>query len=109
MNHQLSDPLGNTLSTELLDNADCQQYLGQLNDFENEVFGPDFTCDWSQIHPWIDSGCLFYSAVCGEAVAGQRRILSVAAVFITTSLERDRLLLGQPADYDSAPWNKRRC
>ncbi len=109
MSHYLSDPIGNTLTTELLDNGDCQQHIRQLNDFENEVFGPDFACDCSQIQPWIDSGCLFYSAVCGEAVAGQRRILSLASVFITSSLERDRLLLGQTLDYEIAPWSDRAC
>jgi len=105
MSHHLTDPIGNTLNTELLANQACQQYLRQLNDFENEVFGPDFACDWRQIQPWIDSGCLFYSAIFGEAVAGQRRILSLASIFITSSLERDRLLLGQIADYELAPWN----
>ncbi len=104
MSRHLSAPIGNTLTTELLDNRDCREYIPQLNQFENEVFGPDFACDCSQIQPWIDSGCLFYSAVCGEAVAGQRRILSLVSVFITTSFERDRLLLDQIADYELGPW-----
>jgi hypothetical protein len=44
--------------------------------------------------------------VCGEAVAGRRRILSLVSVFITTSVERDRLLTGQIADYELTPWTK---
>ena len=93
-----------TLSTELLDNRRCQALIPQLNDFENTVFGPDFACGCAQIQPWIDSGCLLYSAVSGEAVAGQRRILSVTSVFITTSLARDRMLLGEIPDYELTPW-----
>ena len=104
MTRPLCDPIGNTLTTELFDNSDCQNLIPELNEFENQVFGPDFACDCSQIQPWIESGCLFYSAVCGEAVAGQRRVLSLASVFITSSLERDRLLLGQIADYELRPW-----
>lgn len=93
-----------TLSTELLDNRACQSLLPQLNDFENAVFGPDFGCQCSQIQHWIESGCLLYSAVCGEAVAGRRRILSVLSVFFTTSAERDAMLQGRAADYEMAPW-----
>lgn len=93
-----------TLSTELLDSHACRELLVPLNDFENAVFGPDFGCQSAQIQHWIDSGCLLYSAVCGEAVAGQRRILSVLSIFFTTVAERDRLMSGEAADYEMAPW-----
>ncbi|MFM1770274.1 MAG: hypothetical protein RJA22_2803 [Verrucomicrobiota bacterium] len=93
-----------TLSTQLLDNRACRELLTPLNDFENAVFGPDFGCPASQVQPWFDSGCLLYAAVCGEAVAGHRRILSVLSIFLTTTAERDRVLSGQAADYEMAPW-----
>jgi hypothetical protein len=93
-----------TLQTELLDTSGSRPWLRQLNDFENQVFGPDFACDLKAIRPWIDSGCLFYSAVCGEAVPGRRRILSLVSVFITTSASRDRLMAGEIADYELEPW-----
>ena len=93
-----------TLSIELLDNRHCQKLIPQLNDFENMVFGPDFACDSAHIQPWVDSGCLLYSAVTGEAVAGQRRILSVLSVFVTTSRARDQMLRGEIPDYGLEPW-----
>ena len=93
-----------TLSIELLDNRCCRELIPQLNDFENMVFGPDFSCECAHIQPWVDSGCLLYSAVTGEAVAGQRRILSVLSVFITTSRDRDRMLRGEIRDFDLEPW-----
>ena len=93
------------LSTELLDNSGCRDLVVPLNDMENMIFGPDFACNTKQIQPWIESGCLFYSAVTGEAVAGHRRILSALSVFITTAASRDRMLLGEIADYEMAPWS----
>jgi hypothetical protein len=93
-----------TLATELLDNRRCRELLPQLNDFENQVFGPDFVCSTESLQPWIDSGCLFYAAMHGEAVAGRSRILSVLSVFITTGVARDRMLLGEISDYELTPW-----
>ncbi|HYV29684.1 MAG TPA: hypothetical protein VEO53_01030 [Candidatus Binatia bacterium] len=104
MSEPLSQSAADTLSTALLDNRGCQKLLPKLHEFENAVFGPDFTCDYVEIQPWVDSGCLFYSAVYGEAVEGQQRILSLASVFLTTSFSRDRLLAGHIADYELAPW-----
>jgi hypothetical protein len=93
-----------TLATELLDNRRCRELLPQLNDFENQVFGPDFACPTESLRPWFDSGCLFYAAMHGEAVAGRSRILSVLSVFITTGVARDRMLLGEISDYELTPW-----
>ena len=104
MNGDLTQSELELLSTALLDNRRCRDLMTQLNDFENEVFGPDFACDRAQLRQWIDSGCLLYAAVTGEAVSGQRRILSALSVFITTAAARDRMLLGQIADYELAPW-----
>ncbi len=92
------------LSTQLVDNAGCRDLIVQLNDMENLIFGPDFNCNNTQIQPWVESGCLFYAAVTGEAVAGYRRILSAVSVFITTAAARDRMLLGEIADFEMAPW-----
>lgn len=105
MNRTVFQPGLDTLATELLDNQQCREWLPQLNDFENGVFGPDFTCTCGQIQPWLDSGCLFYSAVTGEAVPGHRRILSVLSVFITGGVARDRMLLGEIQDYELMPWS----
>src|SRR5207249_3625508 len=74
------------------------------NDFENDVFGPDFACAQEQIKPWVDSGCLLYAVVCGEAVPGRRTILGATSVLITSSRSRDRLLTGQIAEYELTPW-----
>ena len=93
-----------TLATELLDNRRSRDLIPQLNDFENVVFGPDFACTCAQFQPWVESGCLFYSAVRGEAVTGRSRILSVLSVFITTAISRDRMLRGEIADFELAPW-----
>lgn len=101
---RITESIPETLSTHLLDNALCGALLRQLNDFENMVFGPDFACDFGAIQPWVDSGCLFYSAVCGEAVPGRRRILSLVSVFITTCSSRDRMLAGEIADFELTPW-----
>jgi len=92
------------LATQLVDNAGCRELVVPLNDWENLIFGPDFTCNTEQIQPWVHSGCLFYSAVTGEAVAGHRRILSALSVFITTAAARDRMLLGEIADFEMEPW-----
>ncbi len=92
------------LSTELLDNRRCQSIVGDLNDFENEVFGPDFACDRHHLQTWADSGCLLYAAVTGEAVAGRRRVLSALSVFVTTAAARDRMLLGHIPDFEMAAW-----
>jgi hypothetical protein len=92
------------LSTELLDNRQCRDLFRPLNDFENEIFGPDFACDCEKVQPWLDSGSLFYAAVTGEAVAGHRRILSILSVFITTSVARNRMLRGEIPDYELTPW-----
>src|SRR5258705_461699 len=104
MNEQLPQGDLEMLSTELLDDASCRDMLGPLNDMENLIFGPDFACNTAQIQPWFESGCLLYSAVTGEAVAGNRRILSALSVFITTAAARDRMLLGEIADIEMAPW-----
>src|SRR5690242_8760772 len=88
------------ISMELLDTRQGRELCKPLNDFENAVFGPDFACDLAQIKPWIDSGCLMYSAVCGEAVAGRRNILSVVSVLITTSLSRDLMIAGRIPEYE---------
>ena len=104
MNSELPQGDLEMLSTELLDNAGCRSLVVPLNDMENQIFGPDFTCNTEQIQPWVESGCLLYSAVTGEAVAGHRRILSALSVFMTTAEARDRMLLGEIADYEMAPW-----
>jgi hypothetical protein len=91
-------------STALLDARHCLRLSEQLNDFENAVFGPDFACSFGQIRPWVDSGCLFYSAVCGEAVQGRQTILSAASVLVTTSRSRDRLLSGKIPEHELEPW-----
>ncbi len=92
------------LSTELLDNRRCRSLVPDLNEFENEVFGPDFACDRDHLQTWVESGCLLYSAVTGEAVAGRRRVLSTLSVFITTAAARDQMLLGQISDFEMTPW-----
>src|SRR5437588_9488750 len=92
------------LSTELLDSGQCQPLSGRLNDFENAVFGPDFACDYEQIKPWVESGCLFYAAVRGEAVEGRQNILSAVSIFITTSYSRDLLLAGRILECELKPW-----
>src|SRR5438552_698299 len=104
MSETYSEAMPVPLSTELLDTRRCLEFYPQLNDFENDVFGPDFACPHEQIKPWADSGCLFYAVVCGEAVAGRRTILSETSLLITSSRSRDRLLTGQIADYELAPW-----
>ncbi|MSU56956.1 MAG: hypothetical protein EXS35_02030 [Pedosphaera sp.] len=104
MSQHLSQTDPNTLSTELLDNRQCRELCAPLNDYENAVFGPDFACDLAQIQPWVDSDCLMYSAVCGEAVAGRRRILSVVSVLITTSLSRDQMIAGRIPESELTPW-----
>jgi hypothetical protein len=91
-------------STELLDAAQCRPLSAHLNDFENAVFGPDFACKYEQIQPWVESGCLLYAAVCGEAVEGRRKILSAVSVFITTSSSRDLLLAGRIPECELKPW-----
>jgi hypothetical protein len=98
------DALPVPFSTELLDNRLCIDLAEKLNDFENAVFGPDFACRFEQIKPWVDSGCLFYSAVSGEAVEGRQKILSAVSVFITTSRSRDLLLTGQISECELKPW-----
>jgi hypothetical protein len=104
MNERLPQDDLEMLSIELLDDASCQGLIGPLNELENLVFGPDFACSTAQVQPWFDSGCLIYSAVAGEAVAGQQRILSALSVFITTAASRDRMLLGEIADIEMIPW-----
>ena len=92
------------LSMEVLDSRQSGELCVSLNDFENAVFGPDFACDLAQIKPWIDSGCLMYSAVCGEAVPGRQNILAVVSVLITTSRSRDRMIAGRIPEYELTPW-----
>ncbi len=102
----LSDSIPTTLSVQLLDTHQCRELSVHINEFENNIFGPDFSCDYEKIKPWVDSGRLFYAAVCGEAVAGRRNILSLASAFITHTLSRDQLLAGEIADYELAPWSE---
>ena len=104
MNQELPQGDLEMLSTELLDDAACRELLAPLNDMENSIFGPDFTCNTAQVQQWFDSGCLLYSAVTGEAVVGHRRILSALSVFITTAAARDRMLLGEITDIEMTPW-----
>jgi len=91
-------------ATTLLDSRECLQVHKQINDFENSVWGPDFACDDDQIQPWVDSGCLFYAAVSGEAVLGRRQILSVVSVFVTTKGSRDLMLAGRIPEFELMPW-----
>src|SRR5882762_1210106 len=100
----LPDSGPNPLSLELLDTRACLEVGPQLNEFENTIFGPDFSCDYECFRPWVESGCLFYSAVCGEAVAGRSTILSVASVLVTDTESRDRLLRGEITDTQLQPW-----
>jgi hypothetical protein len=76
----------------------------QINEFENEVFGPDFFCRYERFRPWVESGCLFYAAVCGEAVAGFKKVLSVASILLTTETSKERLLRGEIPDWSLEPW-----
>ena len=92
------------LSTRLLDTRECLQLSPQINEFENSVFGPDFACDEAQIRPWIDSGCLFYAAVCGEAVPDRPKIFSVLSVFLTNSLSQELLVDGRILECELMPW-----
>jgi hypothetical protein len=100
----LAEPIPDPLSIELLGTRRCLEIGPSLNDFENEVFGPDFFCPFQRIEPWVHSGSLFYAAVCGEAVAGRRTILGLGSIFITSSASRDLLFQGRIADYELSPW-----
>ena len=94
----------NPLSFELLDTRRCLAVAPQLNEFENTIFGPDFSCDYECFRPWVESGCLFYSAICGEAVEGRSSILSVASVLLTDDESRERVLRGEINDTLLQPW-----
>src|SRR5258706_3559180 len=94
----------NPLSFELLDTRACLEVGPQLNEFENTIFGPDFPCDYECFRPWVESGCLFYSIVCGEAVAGRSSVLSVASVLVTDAESRDRMMRGEITDTVLQPW-----
>jgi hypothetical protein len=100
----LPDSGPNPLSFELLDTRQCLEVGPQLNEFENTIFGPDFSCVYECFRPWVESGSLFYSAVCGEAVAGRSTILSVASVLITDAASRDQMLRGEITDTILQPW-----
>src|SRR5882762_5868604 len=104
MNKKSLDELPVPFSMELLDTDHCLAFTTQLNDFENAVFGPDFACNYEQIRHWVESGCLFYAAVCGGAVEGREKILSAVSVFITTSRSRDLLLEGHIPECELRPW-----
>ena len=94
------------LSIELRDTIHCHELAELICEFENFVFGPDFACPVDSIRSWFDSGCLFCAAVCGEAVPGRERILSVMSTLLTTERARDQLLLGEIMDTDLRPWSK---
>ena len=94
----------NPLSVELFDTRHCLEFGEQLNMFENMIFGPDFSCAYKCFLPWVESGSLFYAAVCGEAVEGRSAILSVASVLITDNESRERLMRGEIHDTQLVPW-----
>jgi hypothetical protein len=104
MSENSVDALPVPFSTELLGTRHCLCLSAQLNDLENAIFGPDFACNYEQLKPWVDSGCLFYAAVCGEAVEGRKTILSEVSVFVTTSRARDRLIRGAIPEHELEPW-----
>jgi hypothetical protein len=101
----LSESFLSPVAIALSNTRQCRPLAAQINDFENAVFGPDFSCAYEAIRPWGESGSLFCAAVCGEVVAGCRKVFSVASVLVTTEASRDRLFRGEIADYELIPWS----
>jgi hypothetical protein len=97
-------PNNSSLFVELLDTRNCLEMLPRLNDFENAVFGPDFTVTLEEMDAWANSGCWFCAAMTGEAVVGRRQILSMLSVLVTTTESRDRLMAGRSSESQLEPW-----
>src|SRR5919108_717152 len=95
---QAPESIPHPLSVGLRDTRQCRGFALPICEFENSVFGPDFACTPESIRAWFDSGCLFCAAICGEAVAGRERILSVISALLTSEASRDRLLRGEISD-----------
>jgi hypothetical protein len=108
---QTAEHFPDPVQVHLLNTAECYELGPQINDFDNAIFGPDFYCSYETIRPWVESGNLFSSVVCAEAVAGHRRILSAASLLITSRTSRDHLFAGRIRDYELTPWmlSPRRC
>lgn len=94
-----------TLSVRLWNTEKCKSIAAELCEFENQVFGPDFSCPVESVQSWFDSGCLFSATMCGEAVAGHERVLSAISALVTDESSRDKLLRGEILDTELVPWS----
>ena len=90
--------------TEYLRTAACVKLTAQITDFENNFFGPDFKWTLESMDRWLHSRSLFYAAACDHGEAGERQIRALASVLITGARSCGRLLNGEIAEYELAPW-----
>ena len=102
----ITDAIPHPLAIGLRDTRHSRELAAPICEFENAVFGPDFACAPASIRSWFDSGCLFSAAICGEAVAGRERVLSVITALLTSETSRDRLFRAEITDGDLTPWSQ---
>jgi len=75
-----------------------------LNEFENTIFGPDFSCDYECFRPWVESRVPFLLNRLRRGSHGRSSVLSVASVLVTDAESRDRMMRGEITDTVLQPW-----
>lgn len=90
----------------LLDTPACLEIARTINAFENEIFGPDFSCPYESILPWITSRDLFFAAIVGPDHGphpDRPRILSVASILLAEAKSSHALIDGRIAENSLKP------
>lgn len=89
------------VTTEYLRTEACMAMTPQITEFENNFFGLDFSWSLESMQRWLQSGSLFYATACeGE----HRQIRALASILIGGAASCQRLLNGEIAEYELAPW-----
>ena len=86
-----------------LGTQECLGVSRIINDFENLIFGSDFSCKFEDIEPWVLSGDLYIALVPDEKA--EYGIASIVSMLITSESCSNELKSGQIPERDLVPWS----
>lgn len=90
-------------SEKTLCTQECLHITRKINDFENLIFGPDFSCKFEDMKPWVLSGDLYIALVPDEKA--EYGIASLVSMLITTESCSNELKTGKILERELVPWS----
>lgn len=79
------------------------KHLGQLNEIENKLYGPDFACEVSDLAHWTASPLFFYEVV-GREIGGGVSVDALGSLLVVDRYQVDLLREGSIREAELAPW-----